>query len=38
MEKITIIDYECENNLGCQFHPEKNGDNGLAFLKNFCEI
>ncbi len=26
------------NVLGCQFHPEKSGKNGLEFLKSFCEM
>lgn len=26
------------NVLGCQFHPEKSGEVGLAILKAFCEI
>ena len=28
----------CGNVLGCQFHPEKSGDVGLAILKAFCEM
>ena len=27
-----------KNVWGCQFHPEKSGKVGLAFLKAFCEI
>ncbi len=28
-----------KNNVyGCQFHPEKSGETGLAILKAFCEI
>ena len=36
---ISIPAVVANNNIfGCQFHPEKSSDNGLAFLKNFCEI
>ncbi len=28
---------ECGNVCGCQFHPEKSGDVGLAILRGFCE-
>tara|TARA_A100001011_G_scaffold381121_1_gene449263 strand:- start:166 stop:789 length:624 start_codon:yes stop_codon:yes gene_type:complete len=24
--------------IGCQFHPEKSGENGLKFLKMFCDL
>ena len=27
-----------DNVYGCQFHPEKSGDAGLAVLKRFCEL
>ena len=39
-EYINIFDSAVEkgNVFGCQFHPEKSGDQGLHILKNFCEV
>jgi|TARA_B110000263_G_C15203212_1_gene461607 glutamine amidotransferase len=37
--EISIPAIVSNNNIfGCQFHPEKSGENGLAVLKKFCEI
>ena len=36
---ISIPAVVSDNNIfGYQFHPEKSSDNGLAVLKNFCDI
>lgn len=39
-EYSTLIDASVEHNniFGCQFHPEKSGEVGLAILKNFANI
>ena len=37
--EITIPAVVASNNiLGCQFHPEKSAENGLIFLKHFCDL
>ena len=43
---IAVTEYGCEtvaavaekNVMGCQFHPEKSSDTGLAILRSFCEM
>lgn len=35
-KEITAM-VQKENVMGCQFHPEKSGEVGLAILKAFCE-
>lgn len=35
-EELTAA-VELGNVMGCQFHPEKSGDVGLAILRAFCE-
>ena len=36
---ISIPAVVAENNVfGCQFHPEKSGEDGINVIKNFCEI
>jgi glutamine amidotransferase len=35
--KITAV-IKKDNIIGCQFHPERSGPNGLNFLKNFLNI
>ena len=35
--KITSL-IKKDNIIGCQFHPERSGKDGLNFLKNFLEI
>ncbi len=43
---IATVEYDVDvtaavakgNIMGCQFHPEKSGETGLAILKSFCEM
>ncbi len=39
-EYINSFDSAVEKNniFGCQFHPEKSGDQGLKVLENFCNL
>ena len=33
---ISMVNYK--NSYGCQFHPEKSGEDGLNILRNFTRI
>ena len=35
--QITAL-VQKENLIGCQFHPEKSGQDGLSFLSSFMDI
>ena len=36
---MTVTAAVARNNvMGCQFHPEKSGETGLAILKAFCQL